>query len=136
MPDDSARIPRRHDVWGNIFDNNTACADRAIVANSDSWTNNTATANPNIIANINFSGEFSARKSNFRVCGVKSGVNLYVGPTQQILANVNSIAVENHAAKIHIQSVSSINITAVVAVERWLDFNFWANCTEQFCENF
>jgi hypothetical protein len=67
MPDNSARIPRSHDVCGDIFDNNTDCTDRATIADRNSGANNTAATNPHIIANINLAGEFSARKSNFRV---------------------------------------------------------------------
>ena len=136
MADDSTRIPGCHDVCGNIFDHNAACADRAIVANTDARTNNTAAANPHIIPNINFSSKVAARKSDFGIGGMKSSVNLHVGAAQQIFANVNSIAVENHAAKIHVQSVSRINIAAVVAVKRRLDFNFGADCTEQFGKDF
>lgn len=55
------------------------------------------------------------------------GVNLNVWPAKDVIANFNSIAIENDAAKIHVKFVTYINIAAVVAVKRRLDFNVRAN---------
>ena len=131
MPDNAARIPRRYNIWGDIFHHNTAGTDRTVIANSNSGANNNTATDPNIIADINRCREFEAGQSNLRICRVKSSINLHVGTAQYIFTDVNSIAVEDRATKIRIESVTCINIAAVVTVERRLNFNCFANRTEQ-----
>jgi hypothetical protein len=58
MFDNPAGISPRYDSRRDIFNHHTSGGDSGVIADSHSWTNDRTTPNPDIIANLNGSGEF------------------------------------------------------------------------------
>jgi hypothetical protein len=58
MLDNATGISPRHDSGRDIFNDHTSGGDSGVIADSHSGTNDRTTPNPDIIANLNGSGQF------------------------------------------------------------------------------
>ena len=78
---------------------------------------------------------FHGSKALIQLNGVRSGVNLYVGGDQHIVADGDPVAVHECAARIDGDVVSDMDVAAVIADEGMADGDLGADAAQHFLQH-
>jgi len=131
----STGISHRDHVGWNILRDHTPRADRRVVANGDSGTDDRPAANPNGVANRDWGGKLSSGEADGGISRVICRVDLHVGSAEDIIANMHRVAIENDAAVVHIKAIANENIAAIIAVKRRHNVCSLAHPAKQISQN-
>ena len=78
---------------------------------------------------------FHGSEAFIQINGVRSGVNLYVGGDQHIVADGDPVAVHERAARIDGDVVSDMDVAAVIADEGMADGDLGADAAQHFLQH-
>lgn len=141
-----AGVPRRQAVGRNIFGDHAAGSDDASFSDGNAGQDNDAAANPAAVfyryrksvgmADVfNSFIRFHGSKALIQINGVRSGVNLYVGGDQHIVADGDPVAVHERAARIDGDVVPDMDVAAVIADEGMTDGDLGADAAQHFLQH-
>ena len=141
-----AGVPRRQAVGRNIFGDHAPGSDDASFSDGNAGQDNDAAANPATVfyrygksvgmADVfDFFIRFHGSEAFIQLNGVCSGVNLYVGGDQHIVADGDPVAVHERAARIDGDVVPDMDVAAVIADEGMADGDLGADAAQHFLEH-
>lgn len=89
------RNASRHDVWWNVFCDDTTRANNRIIPDGDAWINNHMTSDPDVIANRYRKRVHLAVFSQFMVYRVSRNGKSNVGCNQYVITDCYRVVIDN-----------------------------------------
>ena len=108
-------------VVGDVVHHHRACSDGAVIAYADPREDGYGAAYPAVVAYANRFRPLHARVALGGVSAMAGSINGYIRTYESIIADVDGSLIENGEVKISKETLSYMDMLAVVAVERLVD---------------
>lgn len=133
--DNASGVAYGDGVRRDIADDHRACADRAIVANSDAGEDSDAAANPAIVPNGDGACPLVACIALGGVCAMACGIDTDIGADKGVVADSDIGLVEDSEMEIGKEALAHADMFAVVAIERLIDKDMLVACAQDRLEH-
>src|SRR5437868_2929401 len=93
-------VADRYLATRDVPNDDTACSDHRVFADSNPGADHAVTAYPYIASNVHGLRRFQAAAPGLRINRMQSGIDVHARTDLRILSNVDEVAVKEHTAKI------------------------------------
>lgn len=129
--DDAAGIADGDTIGGNVMGNNRACADSAVIADSNARENGNRASYPTVVSDSNRLRPFLACIALGGIGAMAGSVDRYIRSDESIIADSNECFIENRKMKIGKESLTYTDMFTIVAVKWLIDKDILITTAEQ-----
>src|SRR5690606_18519470 len=134
LPDHPTGITGCKYIRRNVAGYHAAGTDYATRANGDTWIDDGAAADPDVVLNPHRPGRFQPGSAYCCIQRMGGGIDLHCRANQHVVADLHLGTVQYHAIEVEEDGLAQVNVAAVVALEWRLDPDLAAAGTEQFSQ--